>query len=674
MAPLTLITAKPCPFALPENRTALVVIDMQKDFLLKNGYGYLQCPSEQVFEQVSSVIEPTAKAIAAARKLGLHVIHTREGHVSDLSDLPPTKRIRQATANPDRHKLVIGADGPMGRLLVRGSDGHDIVDEVKPLKDEPVLDKPGKGSFYNTDFHQMLVSRGITHLLLAGVTTECCVATTFREANDHGFETCVLTDCTGGFDNTIVSATMDLFCAYDGLLGYNCTSEPLLELAATVSAIPPSASEGVFDISIASLRIAYRTSNLTPATVVEYIYEQIAKPESAVVFSKIIDKEVALKTLPEPAIVADVADMPYFYGIPFTVSENFDIENSKLIRDLLASGAILVGSTKVESTGAGVIGVTIAEISSEYSAEYIAGGYSYGPALAIAKGLGSFSLALDTDGSARIPAAFSGVVGYNVSKGLLPSDKIAKVCPSVDTVAIIATTVPDARAVFAELRGQDLTDPYSVPDRAIPIKSVDFRGPKDGGFRFAVPDDLSLLSPEYSTAFAACVEKAKSLGGTQVEIDWSAVTKASKLLGPLLDVERMAFSTATESSDPAVAKVQEAISASASEVPTLKVFQDIDTLRALKTELYLKFEGTVGIDVIITPTAPYHPTFAELEANPVGVNGDLSIFTKLTNAFEMCAVTLKANEYGPMKLPFGVMLSAPMGMDGRMLDIAEVLA
>ncbi|KAK9321235.1 amidase signature domain-containing protein [Lipomyces orientalis] len=674
MAPLSLTTAKPCPFALPEGRTALVVIDMQKDFLLKNGYGYLQCPSEEVFEQVSSVIEPTAKAIAAARKLGLHVIHTREGHVSDLSDCPPTKRIRQATANPDRHKLVIGVEGPMGRLLVRGSDGHDIVDEVKPLKDEPVLDKPGKGSFYNTDFHQMLVSRGITHLLLAGVTTECCVATTFREANDHGFETCVLTDCTGGFDVPIVSATMDLFCAYDGLLGYNCTSKPLLELAATVSTIPPSVSEGVFDISIASLRNAYRTSNLTPAKVVEYIYEQISKPESAVVFSKIFDKNAALNALPEPVIVADVADMPYFYGIPFTVSENFDIENSKLVKDLLASGAILVGITKIEATGAGVAGVSNAEITSEYSAEYAAGGYSYGSSLAIAKGLGSFSLALDTDGSARIPAAFSGVVGYNVSKGLLPSDKIAKFCPSIDSVAIIATTVADARCVFAELRGQDLTDPYSVPDRAIPIKSVDFRGPTDGGFRFAVPDDLSLLSADYRTAFAAFVAKAKSLGGTQVEIDWSGFTKASKLVGPIMDVERKAFGIASVSPDPVVAKVQEAVSASASEVLAMKVFQDLDTLRALKTELYLKFEGAAGIDVIITPTAPYHPTLAELEANPVTVNADLSIFTKLANAFGMCSATMKADEYGPLKLPFGVMISGPMGIDGRMLDIAEALS
>ncbi|KAK9469674.1 amidase signature domain-containing protein [Lipomyces arxii] len=672
MAPLSLTSAQPCAFALPEGRTALVVIDMQQDFLLNGGYGYLQCPSEEVFKQVSSVIEPTARAIAAARKLGLHVIHTREGHVADLSDCPPTKRMRQRTANPERHKMIIGSDGPMGRLLVRGSNGHAIVDEVKPLKDEPVLDKPGKGSFYNTDFHQMLVSRGITHLLLAGVTTECCVATTFREANDHGFETCVLTDCTGGFDTSIVTATMDLFCAYDGLLGYNCSSKPLLDLAATVTTVAESVTESVFDLSIASLRVAYRSGKLTPKTVLDYVYEQIAKPECAIVFKRVIDKGVALKTLPQPAIEASFPDMPYFYGIPFTVAENFDIDNSKLVKDLLALGAVLIGTTKIDATSAGL--VSGAPITSACSAEYAAGGYNYGSAVAVAKGLGSFSLALDTDGSARVPAAFNGVVGYNVSKGLLASAHVAKFCPSIDSVAIVATTVPDSRAVFAELRGQDLTDPYSVPDRNIPIKSVDFRGAKDGGFRFAIPDDLSNLSVDFKTQFVAFVEKIKTLGGTLVDVDLSLLNKATKLAGPIIDVERKAFRPTAVVEDSVSKSIIDATDASASSVSAFKVFQDIDTLRQLKTELYMKFEGTAGIDVIITPTVPFQPTVDAVAADPVGVNAELSIFTKITNVFDMCAVSLKTGTCGALELPFNVMISGPMGMDGRILDIAEILA
>ncbi|KAK9451791.1 amidase signature domain-containing protein, partial [Limtongia smithiae] len=670
MAPLSLSSAKPSPFALPEGRTALVVIDMQKDFLLKNGYGYLQCPSEEVFNKVSSVIEPTARAIAAARKLGLHVIHTREGHVADLSDCPPTKRMRQRTANPDRHKLIIGTDGPMGRLLVRGSDGHDIVDDVKPLQDEPILDKPGKGSFYNTDFHQMLVSRGITHLLLAGVTTECCVATTFREANDHGFETCVLTDCTGGFDDEIVHATMDLFCAYDGLLGYNSTSKPLLELAATVTTIPPSICNGS-DLSISALRTAYRNGSLTPANVIDRIYEQIEKPGSAVLFSKIFDKGTAMKSLPTPTILDDFTDAPYFYGIPFTISDGFSADKSKIVAQLLKSGAVLVGITNIEKTGSGLITESIDGVTSILNADYSAGGYSYGSALAVAKGLSSFSLCLDTDGSARIPAAFNGVVGYNVTKGLLSSEGVEKFCPSIDSIAIITRKVSDGRAVFAEIRGQDLADPYSVPDRLIPIKSVDFRGPKIGGFRFSVPDDLSSLSDDYKGAFSAFIEKAKTLGGHEVANNWAAVTTATKLARPIVYAERKAFSSGIISTDPSIAKLQSSISDSASSISAVKIFKDLDLIRALKTEFYLKFEGAEGIDVVITPTAPYQPTIAQAAADPVNVDRDLSTFTGITNVFSMCSISLNVGTIND--LPFGVMISAPMGMDGRMLDIAEDL-
>ncbi|KAK9458759.1 amidase signature domain-containing protein [Lipomyces oligophaga] len=670
MAPLSLNTARPIPFALPEGKTALVVIDMQKDFLLKGGYGYLQCPSEEVFEQVSSVIEPTARAIAAARKLGLHVIHTREGHVPDLSDCPPTKRMRQRSTNPERHQLIIGTEGPMGRLLVRGSDGHDIVDELKPLKDEPVLDKPGKGSFYNTDFHQMLVSRGITHILLAGVTTECCVATTFREANDHGFETCVLTDCTNGFDIPIVDATMDLFCAYDGLLGYNCTSQPLLDLAATIPIAPTSPMQtDSLDLSISFLRSAYRTGKLSPTTVLDTVYSKIkACDRSEEIFKKLFDKDIALNSLPAPAVEANFADLPYFYGIPFTVSENFDVMQSKLVQGLIKSGAVLIGVTKNEAVGAGL--VASCTVGSSYSAEYAAGGYCYGSALAIALGLGSFALGSDTDGSSRVPAALqTGVVGYNVTKGLLKSDHVGKFCPSLDTVAVFASCVRDARSIFSEMRGSDITSPYSVPDRDIPIKSVDFRGPKVGGFRFAVPADLSNCSMEYVTAFNNFVELVTSMGGTLVDIDWSSYSAASKIVVPMIESERVAFSAATTDC-PAVASVIENSKILANSNSAMKVFQDGATLRSLKTEFYLEFEGTAGIDVILTPTVPYRPLRKDYHLEPVKINQDLGTFTRLTNVFDMCAISI---DVAPGS-SFSAMFSAPMGMDGRMLDIAELFA
>ncbi|KAK9454697.1 amidase signature domain-containing protein [Dipodascopsis uninucleata] len=667
MAALAIDSAKPSRFLLPEGRTALVVIDMQKDFLLKNGYGYLQCPSEKVFEKVSSVIEPTAKAIAAARKLGLHVIHTREGHVPDLSDCPPSKRMRQATANKERHTLIIGSDGPMGRLLVRGSDGHDIVDEVKPLKDEPILDKPGKGSFYNTDFHQMLVSRGITHILLAGVTTECCVATTFREANDHGFECCVLTDCTGGFDDIIVSATKDHFCSFDGLLGYTATSKPLLDLAAAAPSIPPEIDDDSFILNMKSLRAGYKAGKVSPVEIISFIYDQISKSDVSYLFKEVIDKETALKSLGAPEKVGDLVDIPYFYGIPFTVSENFSKESS-IVKTLLSQGAVLIGITKIEESGSGVL---VSQSASVYNADYTAGGYNYASAIAVREGLCLFSLVLDTDGSARVPSAFNGIVGYNISKGLVSSTEVSKFCPSVDSISVLATTISDARSVFAESRGQNLSDPYSIPDRLIPIKSIDFRGP-EGGFKFGIPDNLTLLSEEYKALFLAFIEKAKLMGGTEVTIDWSVYAQASKIFSSLLDVERQAFKKAT-ATDPVAAKIQEAAASTVSSITPLKLIQDQDALRLLKTKLYRMFETAAGIDVIITPTVPYHPMIADTEKNAVSINNDLTIFTKLTNAFDMCALSVGIDTYGPLKLPFSVMFTAPMGMDARMLDIADFL-
>lgn len=179
---MELPSARPYAFKFRSESTALIVIDMQRDFLDIGGYGELQCANEAVFASVRKVIPQTQRVLEAARKLGLHVLHTREGHRPDLSDLPASKRLRQKLAPSGHHVLGIGDVGPMGRLLVRGEHGHEIIDELAPYPGELVVDKPGKGSFWNTTLHRALLARGVTHLLIAGVTTECCVNATFREA------------------------------------------------------------------------------------------------------------------------------------------------------------------------------------------------------------------------------------------------------------------------------------------------------------------------------------------------------------------------------------------------------------------------------------------------------------------------------------------------------------
>lgn len=168
----SLPTAKPYAFKFDPRRTAIVIIDVQKDFVDPSGFGSIQCGSVEIFSGVRSVVDRIKTVLDVSRSLGLHVIHTREGHRPDLSDLPASKKYRQISNPSGHHTLGIGEQGPMGRLLVRGEEGHDIVEELAPWSGEVLVDKSGKGSFWATDLHRKLMSRGITHLLFAGVTTE----------------------------------------------------------------------------------------------------------------------------------------------------------------------------------------------------------------------------------------------------------------------------------------------------------------------------------------------------------------------------------------------------------------------------------------------------------------------------------------------------------------------
>ena len=182
------IPAKPYAFHFPPSKTALLLIDMQRDFLLPGGFGAIEGGD---LSAVQASIAPTSRLLKAFRQARLSIFHTREGHKPDLSDCPSSKLHRQAAApNNVQHSKVIGDEASMGRLLIRGEYGHDFVDELRPLPDEVVIDKPGRDAFWNTTLFARLKARGVTHMIVGGVTTECCITTTFREANDRGFECC----------------------------------------------------------------------------------------------------------------------------------------------------------------------------------------------------------------------------------------------------------------------------------------------------------------------------------------------------------------------------------------------------------------------------------------------------------------------------------------------------
>ena len=216
---MTTVAAEPFPYSFDPARVALLLIDFQRDFVEPGGFG------ESLGNDVSrlrSAIEPTRAVLDAFRDRGWTVIHTREGHRPDLTDLFPAKRDR---GNPS---LRIGEEGPMGRLLVRGSPGHEIVPELAPRPGEVVVDKPGKGSFYATDLETILRARGITHLVVTGVTTEVCVQSTVREANDRGFECLVVSDCTGSYFPEFHESALAMFQAQGAIVGWVSTSADLL--------------------------------------------------------------------------------------------------------------------------------------------------------------------------------------------------------------------------------------------------------------------------------------------------------------------------------------------------------------------------------------------------------------------------------------------------------------
>ncbi len=227
------VPARPFAFELQPGAVALVVIDMQRDFIEPGGFGASLGNDVSLLE---AAIAPVQRLLALWRARGWPVVHTRESHAPDLSDCPPAKRLRGTPA------LRIGDAGPMGRLLVRGEPGCDILPAVAPWPGELVIDKPGKGAFHATALGEELFARGVTQLVVAGVTTEVCVQTTMREANDRGFDALLVEEATASYFPAFKAASIEMIVAQGGIVGWAARLDDLQ--AALASSVGPSGQEG----------------------------------------------------------------------------------------------------------------------------------------------------------------------------------------------------------------------------------------------------------------------------------------------------------------------------------------------------------------------------------------------------------------------------------------------
>ncbi|KAK4695748.1 allophanate hydrolase, partial [Lecanoromycetidae sp. Uapishka_2] len=710
------VEAKPYVYGFPPRHTALLVIDMQRDFLLPNGFGEIQGGT---LDAVQASIAPVKKLLETCRQANLTIFHTREGNKPDLSDCPSSKIIRQNAA-PDntQHLKVIGDTGQMGRLLIRGEYGHDIVDELQPLPNETVIDKPGKGAFWQTTLMDKLKAKAITHLIICGVTTECCFATTLREANDRGFECCGIEEATAGYKDDFKCPTLDMIHWSQGLFGFIASLQPLVDTLLPYTRLPASIGSGTppqtpptfdGDLKINSLQDAFR-NGLSPVTVLESTFERIEKYRAtdAAVWIHLESKESVMQRIRELLSKwPDPNRLPPLFGVPFSVKDSIDVagiptttacpplahvpsRSSPVYDQILAQGAIFIGKTNLDQLATGLTGCRspYGIPRSVFNHEFISGGSSSGNCVSVGAGLASFSLATDTAGSGRVPAGFNGVVGYKPTRGLVSAQGVTPACLSLDCVAIIARNVQDARTIW------DLCAEFDEEDRyakcAAPIqRHVNATGPQAKSFRFGTPppEALALCNPIYRRMFNEAVQGLQAMGGHLAHIDWSPFEKAGKLLyeGTFVS-ERLAslpdnwLEQNRAHLHPVIREIFEKVVDRQS--TAIEAYRDLQAkaLYTRQSEKVFAYSSS-GVDVVVVPTAPTHWTVEEVLADPIAKNSVLGEFTHFGNVLDLCAVAVPAGTYPVSEmldeanakgtLPFSVTLLGGSRMDAETLELAR---
>jgi allophanate hydrolase len=445
-------------------------------------------------------------------------------------------------------------------------------------------------------------------------------------------------------------------------------------------------------VDITALQSAYRAGALTPSALVEQIYSDIEKQGQRPVWITLVAKERNLLRAAELEASASAGALPLF-GIPFAVKDNFDVEGlpttaacpafahdaaetATVVKRLLDAGAILIGKTNMDQFATGLVGTRspYGICSSVFNPEYISGGSSSGSAVAVARGLVSFSLGTDTAGSGRVPAAFNQLVGLKPTRGWVSTHGLLPACRTLDCVSIFAETCADAARVFQVARAFDAADAYSrapVPGQGAAPWSV---ANAASAFRFGVPTagSMQLFGDEAARdKFDAAVTALAALGGEPVDFDYEPFRKTASLLysGPWV-AERLAalkefVKEHLEDMDPTVG----GIISGASRYSAVEAFDAYYALESMRRETANVLDQ---VDFLLLPTAPTHYTIAQVKQTPVELNSYLGYYTNFVNLLDLAAIAVPAG-FKPNGLPFGVSLIGKAFTDDGLLQVADRL-
>jgi allophanate hydrolase len=437
-------------------------------------------------------------------------------------------------------------------------------------------------------------------------------------------------------------------------------------------------------LDLTSLRSAY-ASGQTPAAVVEYVYQQIEASGIHPVWISLVPREQALARA--SALLSADRDLLPLYGVPFAVKDNIDVAgmettagcpaysyqpniSATVVQQLKAAGAILIGKTNLDQFATGLVGTRspYGACSSVFDPRYISGGSSAGSAVAVAKGLVSFSLGTDTAGSGRVPAAFNNLVGLKPTRGAISAAGVVPACRSLDCVSIFALTCDDAQRVFAVARGFDVSDPYSRPATDAPAPWL------AGPFRFGVPqpDQLEFFGDDAASAlYGQAIRALESLGGKRTEFDFAPFRAAAELLysGPWVAERLAAIRPFFDANPEAVHPVVRSIiggAAKYSAVDTFLAQYRLEELRGIASATWSH------LDLLLLPTTGTTYTIAEVEAAPLRLNTNLGFYTNFVNLLDLTAVAVPGG-FRASALPFGVSLIAPAHTDRALLSVADRL-